>query len=301
LGKIGDPKAVPVLIAALEDEDSSVRWSAIGALKAFGHKAKAAVSILAQAVNGDESNGWYAAGAVGAIDAEGVSTSALIEALGNKSPVLRRFAAMGLSGIGRKAISAEPALHHGLQDSDLSARIAAAGAYWSVTGEADEAVSVLRSALQAAENWTERMRAASALGEIGPAAKDAVPDLIACLPSNVDYVVAYAAEALGKIGPEAASAVPPLVAKLGDEDDYVRVCAARALWRIDGSEQCLGVLEDAIKNSRDSGAVSEAARGIGQMGELGQGSTPLLRPLLKHHVAYVRTAAAEALKQIEPR
>ena len=125
-------QAVPVLIAALEDGDDSVRWNAIGALEAFGHKAKAAVPALVQAVDGDEANGCFAAQALGAIDAEGVSTPALIEALGNQNPLMRRFAAIGLSRIGRKANSADQALHDGLQDSDLGARIASAVAYWSV-------------------------------------------------------------------------------------------------------------------------------------------------------------------------
>ena len=78
-------------------------------------------------------------------------------------------------------------------------------------------------------NWTVQMWAADALAEIGPAAKAAVPELIACLKSDTRYVVTSSAKALGKIGPDAASAVPALTAQLESADDcYTRVCIARA-------------------------------------------------------------------------
>lgn len=210
LGQIGDPEAIPIFIAALENQDDSIRWSAIGALESLGHKAKAAVPALMRAVKNDEANGWIAASALGAIDAEGISTPVLIETLGDKDAQMRRFAALGLSGIGRKAAAAEKALRDGLHDSDPRARIAAATAYWSVGGKADEAVQVLRADLQASGNWTVQMWAAGGLAEIGPAAKAAVPELVACLKSDTRYVVSSSAEALGKIGPDAGSAVPAL-------------------------------------------------------------------------------------------
>ena len=49
----------------------------------------------------------------------------------------------------------------------------------------------------------ERMRylAAFALGKIGPAAKEAVPALIAALKDKVSNVRSFAARALSKIGP----------------------------------------------------------------------------------------------------
>ncbi len=299
LGKIGNPKAISILITALDNEDDSVRWSAVYALEAFGHEAKAAVPALIRAVKNDEANGWGAAEALGAVDAEGISTPVLIEALGNRNAEMRRFAAYGLRRIGRKAVAAEKALHNGLRDSDLSARVAAAVAYWSVSGKADDAVRVLRSALQTTDYWAARMWAADALAEIGPAAKAAVPDLMACLKSDTRYVVTSSAKALGKIGPDAAAAVPGLTAQLEDSDYYTRVCIAHALWRINRSDKSLPVLQDTLKNSRDFMAVSEAAEAIGEMGPQATGSAPLLVPLLKDSDSFVRDAAAKALKQIE--
>lgn len=299
LGKIGDPKAIPILIATMDSQDDHVRLMAIHALEAFGRNAKAAVPALVRAVESGEENGWAAAGALGAIDADGVSAPVLIEALGNSSSQTRRFAAMGLSRMGRKAGGAAKALQDGLRDTDPGARIAAATAYWSVSGEADEPVRVLRSVIQAKVAWYVQMWAANSLAEIGPAGKAAVPELIACLKSDAQFVVTASVEALGKIGPDAASAVPALTAKLEGSDDHTRMCIVRALWRINHSEESLPLLQEALKNSSDAMALIEAAAAIGEMGPQAKGSAPLLVPLLKDSDSFVRDAAAKALEQIE--
>jgi HEAT repeat protein len=224
----------------------------------------------------------------------------LIEALASENSNVRRFAAFGLRRIGRKAAAAEKALHDGLRDSDPGARIAAAEAYWSVSGKADEPVRVLRAVIQPAGTWIIQMGAANALAEIGPAAKAAVPELIACLASDTRHVVASSAKALGGIGPDAASAVPALTTQLEKSDDqYTRVCLVRALWRINRSERTLPVLQDALTNSRDFMALSEAAEAIGEMGHQAAAAAPLLQPLVKDSSSHVRNAAAEALKHLE--
>ncbi len=64
-----------------------------------------------------------------------------------------------------------------------------------------------------------RERAALALGLIGPAAKEAVPALIATLRDEDGLVRGYAAYALGEIGPAANEAVPALEAAARDGVD----------------------------------------------------------------------------------
>lgn len=300
LGKIGDLKAVPILIAALENEDDTVRSNAIAAIETFGPKAKAAVPALVRTVQNDKANGWGAAKALGTVDVEGISVPVLIDALGDKNSTMRRFAAYGLQGMGRKATAAERVLHDGLRDSDPGVRVAAAAAYWSITGKTEDAVRTLQSVLQKTDDWAARMWAADALAEIGPAAKAAVPDLMRCLKSGTRYVVTSSAKALGKIGPDAVAAAPMLTAELKKSDDsYTCVCIAHALWRINRSGKSLPVLQDALKNSRDFMAVSAAAEAIGEMGPQAAASASLLAPLLKDGDSFVREAAAKALKQIE--
>ncbi len=300
LGKIGDPQVIPLLIAALKDDDSYVRFSAIEALEPFGHKAKAAAPALIGLINNDQEIGVFAAAAVGAVDAEGSSVSALIKALENENPDMRRFAAFGIGHLGAKAVAAKEALRRGLRDEDRGARIAAAEALWSVSGKADEAVPVLRSILQASGGWLSQSRALDALAEIGPPAKAAVPELMEYLKSNDADVVTSSAAALGKIGPGSKSAIPALTARLKSSDNqYTRVCIAQALWRIDRYEESLQVLQDALKNSNDFMVLSEAAGAIGEMGQKATGSAELLAPLLKSTDSFVRDAAAKALKQLE--
>lgn len=81
-----------------------------------------------------------------------------------------------------------------------------------------------------------RAEAAWALGQIGPEAAPAIPVLIERLaPGNDRKVRGEAAWALGRIGPPNSSAVPRLVQNLTDKDWYVRGSAAWAIARITGN------------------------------------------------------------------
>jgi HEAT repeat protein len=297
LGKLRNPAAIPFLIAALEIDDDYVRSQATDALAKFGHEASAGIPALVRAVRNHD---WNAARALGEIDAEGVSTPVLIETLGSMSPGMRRFAAIGLGHIGRKASAADDALRSAFKDADPGVRIEAARAYWSITGVEDEPVQVLRSAILNADKWIVQMWAADALAAIGPAARPAIPELIWCLDSSARYVVTSSATALGMIGPAAASAGQALSTKLDRcTDDYSCVCLARALWRINQSERSLPLLKQILTTSQDFMALSVAAETVGEMGQHAEAAKPLLRPLLKDSSSFVREAAATALKRLE--
>ncbi len=300
LGAIGDAKAIPILMAALETKDDSVRWGAIDALEDFGHQAKAAVPKLTAMLRTDKANAWRVATTLGAIDADGISTPALVEVLRGDDHRMRRFAAYGLGALGRNAAAAEKALHDALRDDDPSCRIAAAGAYWSVSGKAEEAVQVLRTELRATSDWTVQMPALGTLARIGPAAKAAVPEATACLDINTGYVATTAAEALGSIGLDAASAAPALAARMeAADDDYTRVSMAAALWRVSRSEKSLPVLDDVLATSQNPMALCKAAEIVGEMGPPAAAFVARLRPLLEAANASVREAAAAAIRQIE--
>jgi HEAT repeat protein len=86
------------------------------------------------------------------------------------------------------------------------------------------------------ENKDVRREAASALGQIGrtaPEALTSVPKLINALLDKDETVRQTAAEALGRMGPMAKSAVPALVKALDDPNDLVRKGAGSALMAID--------------------------------------------------------------------
>ena len=81
-------------------------------------------------------------------------------------------------------------------------------------------------------DWDERIIAAWALGEIGPAAAPAVPELIKALQDEDQDVRRYAAHALGTIGQETEAVRAALRRALNDEDEGVREQAAWALEQI---------------------------------------------------------------------
>jgi len=83
---------------------------------------------------------------------------------------------------------------------------------------------------------SDRQYAIKSLGEIGPEAKAAVPNLSEALKDEGEDVRRAAAEALGKIGPEAKSAMPVLIETLSDEELYVRKNAAEVLDKINSPE-----------------------------------------------------------------
>jgi len=82
------------------------------------------------------------------------------------------------------------------------------------------------------ERWDVRRAAATALAEMGPYARDAVPAFIEALEDERWDVRGAAATALAEIGPDARAAVPALITPLKDERWDVRRAAAAALKRI---------------------------------------------------------------------
>ena len=76
------------------------------------------------------------------------------------------------------------------------------------------------------------------LGEVGPAAKSAVPDIIPLLGDEGPVIRRQAAMTLGEIGPAAKNAVPALIKSLDDKEAAARFAAAYALGKIGDSRQC---------------------------------------------------------------
>ena len=79
------------------------------------------------------------------------------------------------------------------------------------------------------ESAAVRRDAALALSQMGPAAKLAVPHLVALLKDPDKDVRGAAVSALGRIGSEAKAAVPHLIELLKDPGQGVRWAAARVL------------------------------------------------------------------------
>jgi HEAT repeat protein len=79
----------------------------------------------------------------------------------------------------------------------------------------------------------DRLKGAWVLGQLGPVATNAVPDLIQSLDDPRDVCVIYSIKALEHIAPARVEAIPKLLAKLADPNPGVSNCAADLLDRIE--------------------------------------------------------------------
>ena len=143
-----------------------------------------------------------------------------------------------------------------------------------------------------------RVCAAYVLGQIGPAARAAVPDLIRAIEhggarDEPDIAALQAIRALGRIGPEARAAVPALNAWLEKRrfDDYDAVIA---LDRI-GKPPLRKLLEVFLRDGNPS-----IADLLALLGPKAREVVPSLRVALTDKRLPVRISAAVALAHIDP-
>src|SRR5205823_4227922 len=145
-----------------------------------------------------------------------------------------------------------------------------------------------------------RLAAAAALGDIGPAARDAIPALAEAMKKDTELQVREeAALALGGSGQ--AAAVPPLIDVLNGDDEDVRRLAALALGEIGpAARPAIPSLIKALRADKDYRVRFHAAEALGRMGPEAKVAIPALREALKDDRPEVSNAAAETLKKIDP-
>src|SRR5215471_8417506 len=121
----------------------------------------------------------------------------------------------------------------------------------------------------------QRRLSAYALGEIGPAATEAVSDLAAALQDPVGFVRVWAAAALARVAPPGGESVTVLIAELGSEFAFVRSLAAWHLGRLGpafpGIEQAFLRLRQ-LASDEDPSVRVEAALALGMLE--GKGAPP---------------------------
>jgi HEAT repeat protein len=194
------------------------------------------------------------------------------------------WAAETLGRIGPAAEAALPALREALTTEDRHVRLAVALARWRISGHAGEALPALLEALndpgpgEEGPPWRchfprmphlprTQQAAAEALGQMGTAARPALPDLRKALQRADPGLIVAAARALWQIGRQAEAAVSALVAALPAADDQTRLAAVQAL---------------------------------GQIGPPARAALPALRRARYDCDAAVRAAAQVALRAVDP-
>lgn len=264
LGELRDARALPPLLACLEDEDTEVRSAAAHALGASGllEALPALLNHLLDANRHVREAVWQALAALGP-----AVFPALVERLEHESPEMRQSACRAL-GLLRDARALEPLLTR-LEDDNILVRQAACVA---LTEQGDpRAVAPLIAQLNHARAPV-RIAACVALGRLRDArAIDALLPLLGDEDFHLRQAAVNALEALGegRLGrtvtqalhgnPQALEAVAelaaagatwliaPLTARLSDENARVRQAAATALGKI-GAPCLEAVIERLAEN-----------------------------------------------------
>ena len=274
------PDAIDALIVKIGGSDIELRIQAIDAIAKMGPRGRTAVPGLSKAVllAGDSETRWRAARTLAAIGTDaGPSVPALMQALQDKDPMVRAYAAHALGKIGtaskeaipelmrramdpNRIVSREaqnallslkappeamlPLLFKSLEDAEPIGVIAAMG-YLTAQGK-----SIVPKLSEALENEQVSFWACLVIEQIGPEAKETVPQLTNCLERSEPELRIGALMALAAIGAEAKSAQVKVMELLKQETMAgIQIAAAYALGRI-GDEQAQVALEQAA-NSKD--------------------------------------------------
>jgi HEAT repeat protein len=187
------------------------------------------------------------------------TAQALAAALTDSDPRGKRAAIDVLETLGPAAAPAAAALVGALNDTDSFVRWSAARTLGKISPvEADSAVPGLARLLSDLD-LDIRLASATALERYGPAAKDAIPDLVKATRSSDAVMRVATIHALGAVaGPEPHAAVPPLIKALSDSDASVRQTAAEVLGKFGpAASDAVDELRKALKDNNSD--VQQAA------------------------------------------
>ncbi len=169
------------------------------------------------------------------------AAQALVEALGDAAPLVRRFAAGGLARVPSVSSPTLLALSQLLRDSEVEPRESAARTLTALAPRAPaDSIAELGSSLAAAAGDPQesvRARAVEALGALGAPGARAVPAvkpaLERALADSSEEVRGAAAAALGRLGAGVPGTVALLTKALGDPVHDVRKQAVIALEKME--------------------------------------------------------------------
>ncbi len=100
------------------------------------------------------------------------------------------------------------------------------------------AVPPLQQALRTGV-YSEQVKAAWALGQLGPVASNAIPELLHCLDGDLPSIKVFAIQSLETIAPAQVDAVQKLVTMLADTNPGVSNCAADLLNKVERERKAI--------------------------------------------------------------
>ncbi len=243
LGRMRDPRAIPLLRKALKDEHPYVRSEIINTLGRMRVR-EAAGDIMGRLKDKNAQVRQAAAISLSYL-ADPTSIDPLIKALDDESPGVRYAAARTLGNL--RAQKAAPKLGKLMKSTDEGMRQAAAGALGRIA--APDSAKILAKALKD-DNVNVRREAVKALGSLG--AKEYVEDIKPLLRDPDTQVSIYAASSLGKLGDSAGE--PVLIRLLADTDAGMRQRAANALGAFGSKKKGYPALKKAFAKEKQANA-----------------------------------------------
>ena len=306
LGLIGDRRAVPALIAAVEErrpQQETTYWDGVNlstvalALARIGDER--ALHPLLEALRDRNCTVGGRAGAAKALGRLGAKPKLVIPALVEVMQDLREYglvrsaAIRALGDMGRPAKVAVPEISAVLERGAYHMECFAAGDALAKLGEAPRLMRFLRS-----EHLVVRLAAAIALADHGTGAdtdlsRTVVPVLAKGIQDDKEGTYhSRVADALSRIGPEAKDATPALIRLARNGPPVVQERAARALGRIGpAASAAIPVLSKLATGKLDS--YPSTAEGFINP------KAPLIVKAVGRQLARTRETAAEALKLIQ--
>ena len=178
-----------------------------------------------------------------------------------------------------------------LKDRNVHVR---AGAAYHLRAFGPDVRFVVPALVQALNNPTGAREAVHALGELGPAAADAIPYLVEyCQRNPYDATVA---DALVKMGPEAVPAVIDSLRRPGEHQDQM----IQVLGRMGpAAKDAIPVLAAIFQKDRTT-LRQHAAQALGQMGSEARSALPALIQGLADNDSHIRFQTGLALLRIDP-
>jgi HEAT repeat protein len=321
--------ALDGLLALLMGADAEPRKQAAIALGRIGSAARAAVPALldAKAELGDVAE--KALNKIGPLAAGDVPV--LTGRLDNAKDVYRILAAKGLGALGDSAVSACPALVKRLTDPNKDVRAAVISALIAIGPKAenkaleplckalvddaelqnrllvlqglpkvaatkhDVVVKALAKAMGDAD-VNIRVKAATALGEMGAKAKGGAAVLGKAVDDKEEAVVKASLEAIAKLGPDASAAAPELLAIIKKAPDEKQLMLLKVLGDIGSSAKAVIVDLAAFGfKDKDNKVLFEATLMV--MEQIGPGDLKLLYAASKSATPSVRIGAITSLEK----
>jgi len=264
--------AVPALAAILREGPSDLRRKAVEALAAIGPDAASAVpEILAWSLSPEGMGAEGRKAVCSAFERIGSRTvPPLIDVLRSASGEMREVAVEALYAVGTAASDAAPVLGSLLEKEGSAAPVYTLLALERMGPGAKPAIRGLMAALKG-DRLQDAVVAAQALGNIGPEARDAVPELKRMFEDSIfPSTWIWASYALARIDPRDEEATSSLLSMLRASDAGTALLALEALGRLgpDPRVETSG-LKDLLRDRKDLFAGEHAVRALSRLGAAG--------------------------------